>query len=271
MKRCNFLFWVIIMGAMCAFSVHIQGNVSSFMKIRCSHLKEYNYFKEYNQNHFFNQFVLSEVWSNGEPYYRLLAPAENIEVRINRKQTEASVSYLGKSMNFHIGGFLNTKANLYLSDLTDDDIPELIYQEPSSGVEGSIGNCEVIDIHKMNPIKIQKNTKSLLKKIQIEEVGIQKDNIICKVVDQEHHIYFGQVNANSQDKVVPFLSQENRTTIEYDMTAKRLKTYACFVVPGYKERHVLGDICGYFKYNVVTEQFELGDEYTITLWNPLHT
>lgn len=270
MKKAKILYWILVTTCMCTISVQIQGKMSSYMQERCTHLKEYTYFKSYNQNHFFNQFKLSEVWSKGVPYYRLFAPEERIEVRVNKEQTMASVYYLGKSVSFKIGGFISTKANLYLSDLTGDNFPELIYEEPISGADSSVGNCVVIELRTMKQLIAQDKTNKLLKNIKVEQVRQDGDKITCKVIDSNHHIYFGQVNGNCLGNSTDVIDSGGNLTVEYDASVQKLKAYACFTLPGCKDNSFLGDICAYYAYDVMTQKFELESDYIVTLWEPLN-
>lgn len=270
MKKAKILYWILVTTCMCTISVQIQGKMSSYMQERCTHLKEYTYFKSYNQNHFFNQFKLSEVWSNGVPYYRLFAPEERIEVRVNKEQTMASVYYLGKSVSFKIGGFISTKANLYLSDLTGDNFPELIYEEPISGADSSVGNCVVIELRTMKQLIAQDKTNKLLKNIKVEQVRQDGDKITCKVIDSNHHIYFGQAKGNCLGNSTDVIDSGGNLTVEYDASVQKLKAYTCFTLPGCKDNSFLGDICAYYAYDVMTQKFELESDYIVTLWEPLN-
>lgn len=269
MKRFRILLWIGMIGVICSATVQIQGAMYSYMCDRCTHLREYRYFNSYNNNHFFNQFVLSEVWNGGEPYYRLYSQEDDIEVRIDKSQTQACMYYLGKSVQFNIGGFINTKANLYLSDLTGDGSPEFIYEEPVGAAEGSFGNCVVIDLHEMKQLQIQKDSEVLLQNITVEQIEMDDRGSIYKVTDSNHHIYMGNVTGTNPNAFAMSQAGKSHLAVEYDVKADKLKAYTCFTLPGCKEKEYLGDICTYYVYDAMSHQFILDKDYTVSLWDPL--
>ncbi|SET22870.1 hypothetical protein [[Clostridium] polysaccharolyticum] len=266
MKRLKSVSAVFMIAVLCSVSVQIQGRISSYMDIRCSHLREYSYFQHYNQNHFFNQFELSEVWRDGAPYYELFAPDERIKVQVNREQTRAAVYYLGKSVTFPIYGFLSANANVYLADITEDGFCELIYNEPVSGIDGNNGNCVVVDLRRMELITYEEDVSCFVPRIKIEPVRQAGKKTICKATDANHHIYFGEVNGNIQE-VTEAVWNNSKLTVEYDVSQKKLKGYACFSAKGGKD--IFGDISGCYTYNVDKKRLELGEMYSVTVWNPV--
>lgn len=269
MKHFKILIWISMLAAVCCAAVQIQGTMYTYMQKRSVHLREYRYFKSFNQNHFFNQFILSEVWCDGEPYYRLYAPEEEIEVRIDRNQTKGCVLYLGKSLKFHMDGFINTKANLYLSDLTEDGFAELIYEEPASGADGSVGNCIIIDLQDMKQLQIEEKGEILLQNFKVEKMGNDKNGDIYKVTDSSHHIYMGYLELENPGSLQVSQNGQIPLHVEYNRKENKLKAYCCFSAQGCEEKGILGDVYSYYSFNRITHQFELEKDYTINMWNPL--
>lgn len=266
MIRIRYVLWLTALLAACGMSVQIQGSMKSYVEKRCTHLKESHHFREYNQEHFFNEFEISEMWSDGAPYYHLFAKEEGIEVQINKEQTMAKIQYLGKTLKFAIRGFIRTNANIYLADLTGDGFQELIYQEPVSGMSGLSGSCIVVDLQKMKVMQVKGNHSQLCNNVTIEQVA---DKHVCKVTDTNHHIYFGKPEQDILYIKGSDEREQDSLVVEYDRMQGKLNAYTCFAIPGDEEAGYLGDIRASYEYKTETGLFELSDDYVVTMWNPV--
>ena len=267
-KRNYFLVWFILMGIVCCTTVCLQAAVKDQLLEKCRHLEEYSYFKKYNQNHYFNNFTISETWRGGKPFYQL-SSEEGIDILINKKQTKATVTYLGKEVSFTINGFLNTNANVYLMDLTNDGLQELIYEEFMSGEDGSMGTCIIIDLIRMERIDTEDFLNTLLDNISVEVVETDTEKTLCKITDSNHHIYFGYLDGAS-------VNGEQKREIEYDYYAmeldlihEKVRAYICFTLSGCNGETFLGDVSSFFDYDAQNQSFVLQDDYKVTLWDPM--
>ncbi len=120
----------------------------------------------------------------------------------------------------------------------------------------------------MKQLFAQDKKYKLLKNIEVEQVRQDGDKITCKVIDSNHHIYFGQVNGNCLGNAINVIDSGENLTVEYDVSVHKLKAYTCFTLPGCKDNSFLGDICAYYEYDVKTQRFELEHGYIVTLWKP---
>lgn len=256
------------MGIVCCTSVCLQAAVKDQLLEKCRHLDEYFYFKKYNQNHYFNNFTISETWQGGKPFYQL-SSEEGIDILINKKQTKATVTYLGKEVSFAINGFLNTNANVYLMDLTNDGLQELIYEESLSGEEGNMGTCIILDLRRMELIDTNDFLNTLLDNISVEVVETDTEKTLCKITDSNHHIYFGYVDGEPVSEEQEPNIECDCYAIELDLINEKLRAYICFTLSGYSEETFLGDISSFFDYNEQNRSFILQDDYKVTLWEPM--
>lgn len=264
----KFIFWTIMMAVTCCISVWMQSGLENKLLARCRHLDAYQYFHNYNQNHFFEPFVITEIWKSGKPYYKLVEPEEKIACIVNQEETQATVHYLGKSISFPIGGFLSTNANVYLVDLTNDGFHELLYEETMSGEEGNRISCVVVELKTMQVLKIKDCFDTLLGSVTVEKVREEGDRTLCKVTDNNHHIYFGSIEGTNIGDAKESVKISDCQTVEFDYASGKLRAYVCFTLSGYEKGDFLGDISAYYTYQSQTNEFELQKEYCVSIWNP---
>lgn len=261
--------WAMVMFTMCGITILVQDKMNQHLRIRCTHLAEYSYFKNYNRYHYFNEFLISETWRNGYPFYRLSMYEMGLEIMINQKQTEVQVLYAGDALLVPVNGFIRTNANLYLEDLTGDGMDELIYEEPMSGADGNAGSCQVVDLNNMELLDVAESESKLLENISVEILSQKGEQILCKVTDANHHIYFGKLSSERLEQSTDCIEANGCGAIEYDAAERKLKAYTCFTLNGCETSSFLGEISTYYKYNQNTKEFELEDNYGVTLWNPV--
>lgn len=264
-KMIKFVFWTTIMTLICCINVGMQLGIQNALLARCRHLEGYSYFRNYNRNHSFDSFLITEAWEDGEAYYKLIEPKEKITCMVNQEQTEARVDYLGKTVTFPIGGFLNTNANVYLTDLTNDGFHEFLYEETVNGGERN-ASCVVVELKEMKVLELKDYSDSLLDKVSIEKVREEDGQTLCKVTDDNHHIYFGSMEGRNAGEKSTKIG--DCRTIEYDYASGKLRAYVCFTLSGYEKKAFLGDISAYYVYDPQSETFRLEDKYSVSLWNP---
>lgn len=269
-RNIRIVLWVMVMFAMCSIAVLMQNKMDEYLRAKCTHLSEYPYFNKYNRNHYFNEFIISEAWRDGYPFYRLSMYDTGLEIEINRKQTEVKVRYEGDSVSFPVNGFISTNANLYLADLTGDGMDELIYEEPMSGADGNVGSCQIVDLNNMYLLDKAEPVSNLLDNVSVEIISQEGKQIFCKVTDLNHHIYFGNLNCGRLEQSTDCIEANGCHAIEYDVTERKLKAYTCFTLNGCETNSFLGEISTYYKYNQNTKEFELEDDYSVTLWKPVN-
>ena len=269
MRQKRNILWVLVMLSMCLVDVLFQGQMSRHIGVTRMHLKEFSYFKQYNDTEYFNDFRIAETWRDGLPFYQLTSAKDGVIVTIDKEQKHAWVMCDGKSVNFTITGFITTNASLYLADLTGDGEKELVYEEPMSGVTKDQGTCIVIRLKTMEIIEMQDFVDELLSKITVLPVSQAGENVVCKITDDNHHIYFGSIKGQLdaiQDHVV---KESNYCAVEYRNAEQKLRVYTCFTLSNCEEGGFLGDISTDYCYNQQSNCFELDNTYEVAVWNPI--
>lgn len=239
------------------------------------HLEFYDQFDRYNEYAFFGEFILSEEWIDGEPYYQLLNEEKDVRILVDKTRENAVIYHNGKSMEYPIMLVLGTTpayTAIDVLDVTNDGKDELIIAHGAGGTGVWEGTCDVFDLETFREYAIdeEKILKELGSRITVEPVAIVKNNYLkCRVKDYQGNVYFGYAWVSEDDNDISqyFYDPESFTghySFEVDLERQ------CLVVSGGipispMHANYLGDLRSSLVFDSATGSFKLSDELVVEL------
>ncbi|MGB4661801.1 MAG: hypothetical protein WBI07_21690 [Mobilitalea sp.] len=240
------------------------------------HLEYYEEFGMYNTSwDYFKGFVLTEEKLEGELYYQLWNEEKDVKILIDKTQENAVIYHNGKltdyKMEYLITG-TTAHAAIDVMDITNDDNDELIIYHGCGGTGVWAGDCEVFDLDTMQEYKIENAIYELESRITVEPMEIIEDDYLkCKITDVNSDIYEGKIGGAYVDiSEYSYTPSDSSSyySIEVDYDRKCLNiTTGIVISPMFC--NYLGMLHSYLEYNPKSECFELTDNLSVEVSEPL--
>lgn len=223
---------------------------------------------------YFKGFILSEVRIDGEPYCQLLCEDKDVKIIVDQNEKHSVIYHNGKQMEYEMNYLIGANAytSIDLLDLTGDGNDELIIQHSMSGTGVMAASCDVINIDEMTVYPIDDFIYDLSSRVTIEPLKITEDEtVLFKITDTHGNVYHGtnsKISDNLKDYSYTPSDENDYYCIGIDYEKKSLCVSISLNVDGHLGSY-LGGIRSYMNYNADTNSFELSDDDTVNIDNPV--